>query len=382
MNDAWILLDGRPAQGRPRGMGVYVTRLVEALVRLNGALPIKVALDKNAGPDPWGEIEGLNVERMWGEAKQAVHWEQTVLPAMAQREGAALIHYTANASAWTSSVPHVVTVHDAIFMRSMFSISDRMYWRQMAAHLYYRYGVKRGAKRARLVLTDSEYSRTQLIRLLGLSSVCVQSVPLAEPYPTEHVSNEDVAQALEALDLKAPYILGLGAIDKRKNTANLVRAFARLPRSAAPTLVLAGFEKTEHSHVPDLIREWNLSSRVRIFGYLPTKQLAALFKGAAVFAYPSLEEGFGLPVVQAFLQGIPVVTTQTASLSEVAGQAARFADPLDPRSICRELMTVLTDPSEAHRLAMAGYMQAKRFSWDQTATKTMNAYRQALAIKS
>jgi glycosyltransferase involved in cell wall biosynthesis len=380
MTEAFVLLDGRPAQGRPRGMGIYVTRLVQAFSAQPDGVKLKVALDKNAGADPWADLP-QTVERVWGEAKHTVHWEQTVLPAMAGNNGAALIHYTANASAWKCAIPHVVTVHDVIFMRSLFSISDRWYWRQAAAHLYYRYGVRRGARRAQMILTDSEYSRTQVIKKLKLQPGKVRVIPLAEPNVTEPLPEDELNRILAEMDIKRPYVLGLGAIDKRKNTANLIRAFARLPRSAAPMLVLAGFEKQEQSNIPRMITEYNLTPRVRLVNYVPAGQLAALFQGAAVFVYPSFEEGFGLPILQAFLQGIPVVTTQTASIIEVAGQAVRFADPADPRSLSREIMTVLTDPSEAHRLAYAGYMQAKRFNWANTARQTLEAYRRVLNIK-
>ncbi|NTV52621.1 MAG: glycosyltransferase family 4 protein [Candidatus Firestonebacteria bacterium] len=371
----WVLLDGRPAQGKRRGMGVYVTRLVESLAKLPDAPAIKVALDKNAGADPWAPE--LAVERLWDGAANAPRWEQSVLPALAEKNGAALVHHTANTAAWKSRVPCVVTVHDAIFLRSLFSISDRWYPRQVAAYLYYRFGVGRGARRARLVLTDSNYSREELIRKLNLDPVRVRAIHLAEPFEAAALPENELDEVLGGLGVRRPYVLGLGAIDRRKNTANLVRAYARLPRSAAPQLVLAGFEKLKYSEVPQIIREWNLETRVKIFGYLEERQLAALFQGAAVFAYPSLEEGFGLPLLQAFLHGIPVITTRNGSLAEVAGEGARFVDPLDLRAMSREMMTLLTDTTESHRLALAGYMQAKKFSWENTARQTADAYRQA-----
>jgi glycosyltransferase involved in cell wall biosynthesis len=372
----WVLVDGRPAQGKRRGMGVYVTRLVESLAALPDAPRIKVALDKNAGEDPW--TTDFAVERLWESAPHAPRWEQTVLPALAQKHGAGLLHHTANASAWKSRVPTVVTVHDAIFLRSLFSISTKFYSRQVAAYFYYRFGVGRGARRARAVLTDSEYSRQTLIRKLRLNPSRVRTIHLAEPFEAAALPEQELNPILAALGIRRPYVLGLGAIDRRKNTANLVRAFARLPRSAAPQLVLAGFEKTEYSDVPQIIREWGLESRVKIFGYLEESQLAALFQGAGVFAYPSLEEGFGLPVLQAFLHGIPVITTRNGSLAEVAGDAARFVDPLDLRALSREMMTLLTDTNVSHHTALAGYMQAKKFSWEKTARQTAEAYKQAL----
>jgi glycosyltransferase involved in cell wall biosynthesis len=103
-----------------------------------------------------------------------------------------------------------------------------------------------------------------------------------------------------------------------------------------------------------------------------------LFQGAAAFAYPSRAEGFGLPILQAFTLGVPVVTSPLPALQEIAGQAAHFADPEDPRSLCHELMEVLADPNESHRLAYAGYLRAKIFTWEKTAKLTREAYQTAL----
>jgi len=374
--NACILIDGRPAQGRPRGMGAYVQRLVAALALLPDAPRLKVALDKTAGEAPWTGLR--EVEYVWGQAGNPIAWEQQVLPKLAAGCGASLLHCTANTSPLSSSVPYVVTIHDTIFLRSLSKVADRVTFRQWVAHYYYRYGVGRGARRARVVLTVSEHSRCELIAKLRLPEAKVKSIPSAEPYPVQALPEEELQQVLAELQVERPYVLGLGAIDTRKNTANLVRAFARLPRSVVGRLVLAGFEKVEQTRIPALVEELGIKLRVKILGYLPQRQLTALFQGAAVFAYPSLAEGFGLPILQAFALGVPVVTSQSGALTEVAGPGARFADPRDPRSISHELMIALTDPTESHRMAYAGYLQAKRFNWEATAHKTLDVYRAAL----
>lgn len=369
-----ILIDGRPAQGRPRGMGVYVQRLVPALAGLEGAPRLSVALDRMAGGDPWPGLP--EVERVWGQVGNLLVWEQKVLPEMAA--GYSLLHCTANASPWGRTAPVVVTIHDAIFLRPFSHMADRFSLRLAAAHAYYRYGVRVGARRARLVLTDSDFSRRELIDRLHLAPAKVRTVPLAEPYEAKPLPEDELEKTLADLAVERPFVLGLGAIDRRKNTANLVRAFARLPRSAVASLVLAGFERSERSAVPALIGELGLKSRVKIFGYLPADRLTALFQGAAAFAYPSLAEGFGLPILHAFALGVPVVTSRAGAVAEVAGPGARLADPHDPRSIGHELMAAVSDPAEAHRLAYAGYMQNKQFSWARTARLTLDAYLAAI----
>lgn len=372
-----VLIDGRPAQGRPRGMGMYVRNLVRVLAKTAGDLRIQAALDKNQPGDPWPELTG--VEKIWGCSGNPAVWEQWELPRLARLSGANLLHCTANGIPWNPGVLTVATIHDTIFLRPLMEISGRLYPRQVLSHAYYRFGVGPAARRARLILTDSQFSRQDLHRKLGLPLERIRVTPLAAPQVFSPLPGGWVQEKLAAWKISQPYLLGLGAIDLRKNTANVVKAFAKLPVSAARTLVLAGFERPGQSAIPGLIRGLGLQDRVRIFGYLPDDDLASLFQGAAAFLYPSRMEGFGLPVLQAFLLGAVVVTSRSGSIPEVAGEAALYADPEDPHQISECLMRVLSDPYEAHALALAGYQRAQKFSWNRTAALTLDAYQEALA---
>lgn len=376
----FVLIDGRPAQGRTRGVGIYTLRLVEALAEIEKSVTIKVALDRRAGEDPWLGKNGL--ERVWGSSGNPARWEQRVLPKLAERSGASLVHYTANNSAWRGKVPQVVTIHDAIFMRKLRDVSGSVYPRQFLAYYYYRYGIRRGARRASRIFTDSEYSQTELISKLGLPVDKIRVIPLASPYKAVPLSEIDLHDTLQELNIKRPFLLGLGAIDMRKNSANLVRAFARLPRSALQMLVLAGFEKYHRSIVPALSYNLHLQDRLRILGYIPEELLTALFQGASAFAYPTRDEGFGLPILQAFQLGVPVITSRVGAIPEVAANAVRYADPEDPCSISEEILSIIVDSNEAHRMALAGYLQAKRFTWEATAQKTLHNYQQVLGVRA
>jgi len=372
-----VVIDGRPAQGKPRGLGIYTLRLVSALAPMAQTFDLKVALDRKAGEDPWPAA--IDFGRLWGTAGNPVKWEQFELPRLAKESQAALLHHTANAAAWRPRTPYVVTVHDAIFMRRLSEASDSLSPRQVLAHWYYRYGVPGTAKRAELVLTDSEHSRAMLISRLKLSPEQVKTVYLGVPHPPAGLAESEVEVVLARHRLEKPYILGLGAMDPRKNTANLVRAFARLPRAAATALVLAGFEKAHRTEVPELIAHLGLKDRVKVLGFVPEYELTVLYQNAAAFVYPTRDEGFGLPILQAFSLGVPVLTSRVGAIPEVAGNAVRFANPEDPQSIAQELMTLIIDSGEAHRLALAGYLQAKHFSWEKTARETLGAYETVLS---
>jgi glycosyltransferase involved in cell wall biosynthesis len=375
-----VLIDGRPAQGHSRGVGMYVRRLLPALVaNKDRTIGLKVALDKRLEEDPWPDLEGI--EKVWGTGRNPAQWEQNILPRLVETSKASLVHATANSAPWRCRIPYVVTIHDAIFMRSVFQITGSIYPRQILSHWYYRYGVGASAKKARKIITDSEYSKSELVKKLRLDPEKISVVHLANPHGTPPLPEAKVKETIQAYALKRPYLLGFGAIDLRKNTDNLVRAFARLPRSAVDTMVLVGFEKSEKSKVPTLIKHLGIKNRIKILDYISERDLTALFQGAAAFVYPTRAEGFGLPVLQAFHLGVPVVTSRVGSIPEVAGNAVRFADPEDPRSISQEILSILIDSNEAHRLALSGYLQAKHFAWETTAKNTLAVYMEALQKK-
>lgn len=377
---AQVLIDGRPAQKRPRGMGIYVIRLVRAMLDLEdtelGGVKIMVALDQALGYDPWQDLAKL--KKIRGMAKTTYHWEQKVLPQLAKAHHADLLHTVANSGPVHCPVPVILTIHDVIFMRPLAATVENIRWRTILGHYYYRWFVPRAAKKAKLILTDSMASQKGIQKKLRIGAGKIRVIPLAAPYRAQPIPEAKLEDVLGRLRLSKPYALAFGAIDLRKNIENLIRAFARLPRSAVESLVLLGFEKFSETSIPDLIHLLGVGDRIRILGYLDEDELNAVMQSASVFVYPSKAEGFGLPILHAFHLGVPVVTTKVDSIPEVAGQAVRYADPNEIQSITEEMLAVIINSDEAHRLAVAGYQQSKHFSWNQTAKLTVAAYQSVL----
>jgi glycosyltransferase involved in cell wall biosynthesis len=169
-----------------------------------------------------------------------------------------------------------------------------------------------------------------------------------------------------------PYVLGVATLEPRKNLPRLVEAFAALPESARGdrVLALAGAAGWQTGDTIAALRRH--AELVRPLGHVPDERLPALYRGADLFAYPSLYEGFGLPVLEAMRCGTPVVTSRRSSLPEVAGDAALYADPDDVDSIRNALARGLTDAAERERLVREGLARARGFSWDRTAAETLN----------
>jgi alpha-1,3-rhamnosyl/mannosyltransferase len=157
----------------------------------------------------------------------------------------------------------------------------------------------------------------------------------------------------------------------------LIEAFAQLERDPAPVLVLPGYATSHEDELTRRIAELGISDRVRMLGWVNERELEGLYRSARCFVFPTLAEGFGLPVLEAMERGVPVACSNASSLPEVGGEAVRYFDPRDTADIGRAIGELLGDDRLAHDLAAAGLEQARKFSWEKTAQQTVASYRRA-----
>jgi glycosyltransferase involved in cell wall biosynthesis len=191
-------------------------------------------------------------------------------------------------------------------------------------------------------------------------------------------SGEGTAAELARLGIRSPYILAVGNLQPRKNLSGLIRAVGELKRKTPGSfqLVIAGKAKWRESDLFSEIRQLGLESDVCFLGYVSDETLTGLYRQATVFAYPSLYEGFGLPLLEAMACGVPVVTTRSTSIPEVVGEAALMVEATDTAALADAIGRVLADESLRAALREKGLKQAARFSWERTARETWNIYRQ------
>jgi glycosyltransferase involved in cell wall biosynthesis len=360
--------------GETGGMEVYARELLPRLAELDG-LRLTAFVNREAAAQPggpWGELVPAVVVPVDARSRVArVRAEQTWLPGLARRAGIDVLHSLASTAPLWGPFARVTTVHDLIYARF-----PEAHFGLMAAGL--RVLVPLGARRAHRLVVDSASTRDDLVALVGVSPSRVEVVPLAASAPRSAPTPE--AELRERLGLGARRVV-LTASAKRphKNLLRLLDAHARLPAAGRPALVLPGYP-TEHD--ADLRRraaELGTGDEVRVTGWLPDADLEGLFALAALFAFPSLYEGFGLPVLEAMQRGVPVACSDRTSLPEVVGEAALLFDPEDAAAIAAALERLLTDDALAGRLRAAGRERARRFTWEATARGTAEAYRRALA---
>lgn len=273
-----------------------------------------------------------------------------------------------------SPCPIVTTVHDVHWRRfpETFPLKDRVLMEVFLPLTFWR---------ASAVITDSRASRSDLEQFFRVPPSKLHVIHLAaEERFFVRLSERERRAVLNRYGLTEGYVLFVGVIQPRKNLERLLHAFALLrPRVECHPLVIVGKIGWKARGLLQLVNQLKLSGCVKFIGYVPDEDLPAIYQGAKVFAYPALWEGFGLPVLEAMASGVPVLTSDTSSLSEIAEGAAMLVDPLSVRSISEGLLQLLTDEKLREELSRKGLERAKGFSWLKTAQATLRVYEQAAA---
>ena len=308
-----------------------------------------------------------------------LYFEQVLFPQACRRLRVDVAHVPYWAPPlFFSAAPLVVTIHDLI---------PRLLppYRGGALARAYTALVSAATPRASLILADSEASRRDIIDNLRLPEKKVRRIYLAADQryrPDGNLATEHACRWKYGLPMK--YGLYLGGFDVRKNVPALLEAWAKNHLARHSPLVLAGFvpkpDRRLFADYADLTARLGLTSAVKFIGPVDEADKPTLYRGAAVFVYPSRYEGFGLPPLEAMSCGTPVITTRCASLPEVVGQAAIMVSPDDPSALGQAILACLIEPGTAHALRERGLEQARQFTWQKTARDTAKAYAAAVAV--
>ncbi len=351
-----LLLNYRPVLRQPTGIGVYAHAVLPALQELPHVLI------------PGGE-EGTGRQRL-----NRLIWTQFDLPGLARRHNASLIFTPApEGYLGQQSIPQVVMVHD---------LRPLSHPERTLQSLYFRGWVPPLLRRCRHLLTNSRFTAREIQRGAGVPEERISVIPLGydatvfRPALTGQVgagkSDAECGTAASARASPRPYLLHVGQAYPHKNLERLIRAFARLvPLHPDLRLVLAGKpHPTETPRLRALVDHLGLQRRVQFRAYVPYADLPDLYRGALALVYPSLWEGFGLPVLEAMACGTPVITSFGSGTEEVAGEAALLVDPADSGSISDAIALVARDPARRFTLRQLGLARAGQFSWSSAGAKT------------
>jgi glycosyltransferase involved in cell wall biosynthesis len=350
----------------PAGLADDVWRALGADERSVGGR----TLENARGVSPYLRILGTDVRE--NDPARRMVWEQACLPFMTRRLDGDVLHGLAHALPLWSPCAAVVTVHDLAFLRypRYFRPARRSYQVAMIAQ---------SVEKATRIVAISTSTRDELVTLLGVDAERVSVIPPAiDPdfVPCEDV--ERLAAFRAAHGLPAHYVLYLGTLEPRKNVAGLVEAYARLRamEPETPPLVIAGAHGWYCDSLFQRVRALGLERVVLFPGYVPRDEQPLWYGAASLFVYPSLYEGFGLPVAEALACGVPVVTSERPGTRDAAGQVAMRADPSDLAHLAQAMRRMLSDSAIQRRMAVDGPSWARGFSCRRQALQYLDVYRQ------
>lgn len=360
------------------GSFIYTHRLVQELARTGKGDAITVLCPREVADRFEGEGILPRIVDIPAHSKVArVLAEQSLIPRIVRELRPDILHSTGNVTPWRTGCASVVTLHDLQYRHypEYFPLLRRLYLRR---------AVPRSLRRADAVVFDSHSTMNDALRAyhapLGISRV----VHLGGLDDSESVRTPDTEAVRRRYDIDAPFILSVGSALPHKNLPLLIEAFRAVSQSISQDLLLVG-EPFEHGSQLDRLIDSASGPegrRIRRLGFVPRQDLIALYNASDVFVFPSLFEGFGIPVVEAMQCGCPVVASHIDVHREIGGEAVAFFDPGNGRSLANVLKEVCTNPQVRRALHEKGPRQGAQFSWKKMASHIRDLYDEVLATRS
>ncbi|MEI7662524.1 MAG: glycosyltransferase family 1 protein [Bacteroidota bacterium] len=310
------------------------------------------------------------------------YWEQIALPKAAMEAGCQILHCTSNTAPVNTTIPLVVTLHDIIYMESgylkILRGSGSPY--QKFGNVYRRMFVPRIVKKSRKIITVSHFEKNRIADFFGIRGD--QRLTAVYNGVSEHLkpvtSQEELRRVKEKYNLPDRFFFFLGNTDPKKNTKGTLKAYSDFVKQTGSDirLVMLDYDLVELDKLLAEINDQPLISRIVLTGYVVNTDLPAIYGQCEVFLYPSLRESFGIPMLEAMACGVPVITSNTSSMPEVAGDAAFIIDPFKPEEITKALLLLTGNNELRAELIAKGFIQAAKFSWKSMAENVLKIYRE------
>lgn len=370
-----LLLDVSAVPARPVGAGVYTLEIARELARRDGVELHLVSRRHDA--QRWTALAPhATVHAEVPESRPArLLWEQTGAPAVARRVRADLWHGPHYTLPVRLDIPRVVTIHDLTFF-------EHPEWHQRGKVVFFRRMMRTSVSRAAAIIAVSGHTADRLQAVLA-----PQAPVFTAPHGVDHERfapirpdhETDELARLAATGIRPPYLAFAATLEPRKDVPTLIEAFARIaPDHPDLKLVIAGRDGWGATEIRDAAQHSGVTTRIMRVGWMDHDLLPAFFRHARAVAYPSLEEGFGLPALEALSCGAALVTTTGSAMEEVVGDAARLVPPGDPAALAAALARVCDDAVEQRRLRSAGPERARGFTWEASGDQHLAAYAGAL----
>ncbi len=362
---------------KKHGMDMVALELIKSLQKIDHnneyVIFVKPDFDNTCIPEA-PNFKIVELESKWGYPG----WEQLALPRAAYEEGCDVLHCTSNTGPLFSKVPLITTLHDIIYLESISLFKKEGTWYQKLGNMYRRYFVPPVIKKSKKVITVSNYERKRINDHFGFTDDRLTAIYNGVSNHFKPVTDSTkLAEIKKQYQLPDNFFFFLGNTDPKKNTKGVLKAFADFDKTYPNQfkLVMLDYDEVELLKLLNTNGTPEIRSLIHLTGYVPNTDLPAIISQSTVFLYPSLRESFGIPILEGMACGVPVITSNTSSMPEVAGEdSALMVDPFNPDEITNALKTLVEDKILAQVLAEKGIKRAKEFSWENMAQNVLELY--------
>ena len=367
---------------RPKkhGMEVVAMELIRQLQQLDKKNEYVLFAKDDADKQCIRETDNLKIETIAGYTY--ADWEQIKLPAAVKKQQLDFLHCTCNTAPVIPGKHLLLTLHDIIYLEKV-DFKGTAY--QNFGNLYRRFVVPRVVKKSNFVITVSHFERNTILERLQLPDEKVEVVYNAvNPRFNNNIAAADLEVFRKKFNLPQRFILFLGNTAPKKNTPNVIRAFVEYSLSGKENipLVLLDYDKQLVEKALTELGQPQLLNRFLFPGYVPPDQMPFIYNAATLFLYPSLRESFGLPILEAMGCGVPVITSNTSSMPEVAGDAAILVDPFEYKQIAEGISTMLENEALLNEYKVKGLQRAAQFTWEASAKQLLSIYDKMGSIRN
>lgn len=310
-------------------------------------------------------------------------WEQVKLPKIAASYHCDLLHCTSNTAPFSKKIPLITTLHDIIYMEgsvwSLLMSKASLY--QKFGNLYRRIIVRNVVKNSKRLITVSNFEKKNITRFFNLKQNEVHTIHngVSEQFKIS-LDTQHIERVKTTYNLPDDYILHIANKDPRKNTKRVLLAYKAYLNEAKAIkkypLLMLGYKEDDLKVLLNEIGAMDLLKHIVLSGYVVDEDLPLIYQLSELFLFPSLREGFGIPIIEAMACGIPVITSNTSSMPEVAGNAAHLVDPYKIKEITDGMLKILSDENYKNSLITQGLEQSKLFTWSSMATQVLEQYQQ------